>query len=143
MIKRFLDFCVNTENKIREFLSHYPIIYAFIGATGVVLFWRGIWHTADDMSLSSSASLLAGIIILLGTGLLVYEFIGNRLIISGLIGEEKIVKKEEKEIRMEEKEIQTEEAQLKNLQNTLSRVEKKLNHIDEELDTKMDKNQTI
>lgn len=133
MIKRFLDFCENTENKIRAFLSRYPIIYAFIGATGIVLFWRGIWHTADDMSMSSSASLLAGILILLVTGLLVYEFIGNRLIISGLIGEEKIVKKEEKEIQKEEEEIQTEEAQLKNLQNTLSRLEKKLDRIDGEI----------
>lgn len=133
-MKRFLDFCVHTENKIREFLSHYPIIYAFIGATGVVLVWRGIWLTADDMNISSSASLLAGIIILLVSGLLVYEFIGNRLIISGLVGEEKIIKKEEREIEKEEKEIQTEEAQLKNLQNTLSRLEKKLDHIDDEIE---------
>ena len=133
MVKRFLDFCENTENKIRAFLSRYPIIYAFIGSIGVVLLWRGIWHTADDMEISSTLSLLAGILILLVTGLLVYEFIGNRLIISGLIGEEKITKKEEGEIKKEEKEIETEEAQLKSLQNTLSRLEKKLDHIDGEV----------
>lgn len=133
MIKRFLNFCEKIENKIKETLSRYQIIYAFIGGTGVVLFWRGIWHTADDISMSSSASLLAGILILLVTGLLVYEFIGNRLIISGLIGEEKLVKKEEGEIKKEEKEIQTEETQLKNLQNTLSRLEEKLDHIDGEV----------
>ena len=133
-MKRFLDFCEETENRIRAFLSRYPIIYAFIGAVGVVLLWRGIWHTADDMGMTSSASLLAGIIILLVTGLLVYEFIGNRLIISGLIGEEKLVKKEEGEIKREEKEIQTEEIQLRSLQNTLSRLEKKLDHIDGEVE---------
>ncbi|MFA6177695.1 MAG: hypothetical protein WC694_02250 [Candidatus Paceibacterota bacterium] len=132
-MKRFLDFCENTENKIRVFLSRYPIIYALIGSLGVVLFWRGIWHTADDISMSSSVSLLAGILILLATGLLVYEFIGNRLIISGLIGEEKITKKEEGEIKKEEKEIETEEAQLRNLQSTLSRLEKKLDLIDGEV----------
>jgi hypothetical protein len=136
MVKRFLDFCENTENKIRAFLSRYPIIYAFIGAIGVVLFWRGVWHTADDMSMSSSASLLVGMLILLVTGLLVYEFIGNRLIISGLIGEEKITKKEEGEIKEEEKEIKTEEVQLRSLQNTLSRLEKKLDHIDGEVGNK-------
>ncbi|MFA6258065.1 MAG: hypothetical protein WC671_03635 [Candidatus Paceibacterota bacterium] len=139
MVKRFLDFCEKTENRIRAMLSRYPIIYALIGSLGVVLFWRGIWHTADDMDMSSSASLLAGILILLVTGLLVYEFIGNRLIISGLIGEEKIVKKEEGEIKKEEKEIETEEIQLKNLQSTLSRLEKKLDHIDGEVE----KNHTI
>ena len=136
MIKRFLDFCVETENRIRVALSRYPIIYALIGGTGIVLFWRGVWHTADDISMSSSLSLLLGIVILLVTGMLVYEFIGNRLIISGLIGEEKITKKEEGEIRKEEKEIETEEAQLKNLQNTLSRLEKKLDHIDGEIGQK-------
>ena len=136
MIKRFLEFCVKTENKIREILSRYPIIYALIGGTGIVLFWRGVWHTADDMSMSSSLSLLLGIVILLVTGMLVYEFIGNRLIISSLKGEEKITKKEEGEIKEEEKEIQTEEVQLQNLQNTLSRLEKKLDHIDTEIDEK-------
>ena len=128
-MKNFLDFFVRMENKIREKLSRYPIIYALLGGTGVVLFWRGVWHIADDLSMSSSASLIAGMLILLATGLMVYEFIGNRLIVSGLIGEEKLTKREEGE-------IETEEVQLKNLQNTLSRLEKKLDHIDEDMGKK-------
>lgn len=129
MIKKILGFFERAEDKIRRKLSRYPILYAFIGGIGVVLFWRGVWHTADEINISSSISLIVGIVILLAAGLFVSEFIGNRLIISGLIGEEKLTEKEEGE-------IQTEETQLKNLQNTLSRLEKKLEHIDAEIEEK-------
>ena len=54
------------------------------------------------------------------------EFIGNKLIISGLIGEKKLSEKEKEE-------IETEEVELKNLQNTLNRVEKKLDQFESEV----------
>ena len=114
---------------IRGKLSHYPILYAFIGGTGIILFWRGVWHTADDMNMSSLLSLIIGFIILVIIGIFVAEFIGNKLIISGLIGEKKLTSKETGE-------IETEESQLKNLQSTLNRLEKKLEHIDEDLEKK-------
>ncbi len=117
-------------NKIRGKLSHYPILYAFIGGTGTILFWRGLWHIADDINLNNIISLMLGMIILVITGVFVSEFIGNRLIISGLIGEKRIEEKEELE-------IETEETRLKNLQNTLNRLEKKLEHIDEDLEKKI------
>ena len=117
-------------NKIRGKLSHYPILYAFIGVTGTILFWRGLWHIADDINLNNIISLMLGMIILVITGVFVSEFIGNRLIISGLIGEKRIEEKEELE-------IETEETRLKNLQNTLNRLEKKLEHIDEDLEKKI------
>jgi hypothetical protein len=129
LIKTIVDFLNKLEDKIRIKLSHYPLLYAFIGGTGIVLFWRGVWHTADNVGVSSIISLITGAIILIVTGLFVSEFIGKRLIISGLVGEEKIAKKEEGEIG-------TEETQLRNLQNTLSRLEKKLDHIDEDLEKK-------
>lgn len=113
------------EYSIRVRLSRYPILYAFLAGAGLVLFWRGVWHIADDVSLGSVASLALGTFVLLSTGIFVSEFIGNKLIISGLVGEKKLVKKEEGE-------IETEETQIKNLQNTLARLEKKLDHIDEE-----------
>lgn len=128
-MKKVLEFFERAENKIRKKLSRYPIIYALIGGIGVVLFWRGVWHMADDMSISSSISLIAGMLILLVAGLLVYEFIGSRLIISGLIGEEKLTEKEEGE-------IVTEETQLRNLQNTLNRVEKKISDLEVEVEKK-------
>jgi hypothetical protein len=123
-LDRFLN---KLADKVRERLSRYPIIYALIGGTGIVLFWRGVWHTADDLSLGSGISLVIGIVILVVTGLFVSEFIGNRLIISGLIGEQEMEKKEQGE-------IQTEETQIRNLQNTLTRLEKKLEHIDQEVE---------
>ena len=48
---------------------------------------------------------------------------------TGLIGEQKIAKKEEIE-------IESEETQLKNLQDTLGRVEKQLSHLDEDMHKK-------
>lgn len=127
MLKKIREFLNKLGDKIRVKLSHYPLLYAFIGGTGIVLFWRGVWHTADDINLGSILSLLIGTFILITIGLFVTEFLGNRLIISGLVGEEKIAKKEEGEIG-------TEETQLRNLQNTLGRLEKKLDHIDEEIE---------
>ena len=117
------------EIKIRGKLSHYPILYAFIGGTGVVLFWRGVWHAADDINLGSIISLIIGFVILVVAGVFVTEFIGNKLIISGLVGEKKLSKTEEGQ-------IETEESQLKNLQNTLNRVEKKLNDLEGEVGPK-------
>ena len=129
MIKDVIQFFDKLEKKIRGKLSHYPVVYALIGGIGVILFWRGVWHTADDMSVSSITSAIIGFIILVVTGVFVSAFIGNRLIISGLVGEKKLSEKEEGE-------LETEETQLKNLQNTLSRLEKKLDHIDEDLEKK-------
>jgi membrane-bound ClpP family serine protease len=129
IIKKIVKFFDKLEDKIRRKLSHYPILYAFIGGTGVVLFWRGIWHTADDINLGSILSIFIGAFILIVIGIFVSEFIGKKLIISGLVGEEKLTEKEESE-------IETEETQLKSLQNTLNRLEKKLEHIDEEIEEK-------
>lgn len=129
LIKKIVIFFDKLEDKIRGKLSHYPILYAIIGGIGVVLFWRGVWHTADYINISSGASLIGGAVILLMTGVFVSEFIGSKLIISGLAGEEKLAEKEEEEIK-------TEETQLENLQNTLSRLEKKLDHIDQEVEEK-------
>lgn len=127
LIKNIVQFFDRLERRIRGRLSHYPIFYAFIGGIGVVLFWRGVWHTADDMNISSIVSMIIGVTILIITGVFVSSFIGNQLIISGLVGEKKIAEKEEEE-------IQTEEMQLRNLQGTLNRLEKKLEHIDEEIE---------
>ncbi len=125
-VEKFFD---KLEDKVRGHLSHYPILYALIGGVGLVLFWRGVWHLADDINLSSIISSLIGAIVLLLTGVFVSAFIGNRLIISGLIGEKKLAEKEQEE-------IETEESQIQNLQETLSRLEKKLDHIDEDIEGK-------
>ncbi len=101
MTTGFEKFFDKMEGKIRTKLSKYPILYAFIGGIGIILFWRGVWHGADALNVSSEASLVLGTLILVATGLFVSEFIGNRLIISGLIGEEKLTEREEGEIETE------------------------------------------
>ncbi len=106
-IIKFFD---KLEDKVRGFLSHYPIIYAFIAGIGIVLFWRGVWHTTDDLMIGQfnfidgPLSFLLGSLILLITGVFVSNFIGNEIIISGLKREKKTSEKTEQEIS-EEKNI--------------------------------------
>jgi hypothetical protein len=109
--------------------SIFPFLYAFLGGIGVVLFWRGVWHLADEINISSALSLIAGSIILLITGVFVSAFIGNRLIISGLKGEKTLVEKTEEEIISEENQIEK-------LQKTLNRVEEKIENIESEINKK-------
>ena len=128
-IKNIVKFFDKLEDKVRGKLSQYPILYGFIVGIGLVLFWRGVWHIADDINLGSLISIIIGAITLLITGIFVSEFLGKKLIISGIVGEQKMEKKEEKE-------IETEETQIRNLQSTLKRVEEKLDHIDQEMEEK-------
>ena len=129
MIRKTVRFFDRLEDRVRGKLSHYPILYGLIGGLGVILFWRGIWHLADDWGIDSSTSTIVGGVILLMTGVFVSAFIGNRLIISGLVGEKKLSEQEEEE-------IETEETQLRNLQSTLKKLERKLDHIDKEVEGK-------
>lgn len=109
-----------TKHKIQEKLSHHPKTYALIVGIGIVLFWRGVWHSADylhemisSLSLSSSLSLpsglwwdgplsfLVGFIILYFTRAFTSSFIGNELILSGLRGEKKLSERTEEDLKNE------------------------------------------
>ena len=97
--KGFFD---KLEDRIRLALSHRPILYAFVGGVGVVLFWRGVWHTADLFPiLTGPVSILISILILLATGLFVSFFVWDDIIIAGLKEEKKISDKTEEEIKKE------------------------------------------
>jgi hypothetical protein len=83
---KLLRFFDKFEDAVRGALSHWPIVYGFFGGVGIVLFWRGVWHTADFVSAlliarnggnatidfamlpDGPVSLLLGSIILLSTG---------------------------------------------------------------------------
>jgi hypothetical protein len=143
MVKKVIKFFDKLEDRTRGFLSHYPIVYGFLGGIGIVLFWRGVWHTADVISLAFLAeepistfavldgpiSIFVGSIILLLTGVFVSEFIGNKIIISGLVGGKKLSE-------MQKEEIETEEAQLENIESTLVRMEKKISELEETIEKK-------
>lgn len=129
MIKKILHVFDHLEDMVRGHLSRYPIAYALIGGVGVVLFWRGVWHTADEIPLLSNSwvSLIVGSGILLVTGIFVSAFVGSRLILTGLRGEKKMTEKTKEEIEAEETEIHK-------LENTLHKVEKEVSAIKEEIE---------
>ena len=127
-IAKFFD---KLEDKVRARLSHRSIIYALIGGACTVLFWRGVWHTGDILMekggfwgwfLYEPVTVIWTSIILLMTGLFVSNFIGERIVISGLKREKKVTDKTENE-------IQEEESEIKRLEKKLDRVVKDIEDI--------------
>jgi hypothetical protein len=103
------------EDHIRARLSRHPFIYTFIGGSGVVLFWRGIWHTADILEHSSPllghifsplGCIVLSVVILLSTGLFVSVFIGDSIIMSGVKHDKKIIEKTLAEEEVEKADIE-------------------------------------
>jgi len=100
MFKKVIHFFDKLEDKVRARLSRSPILYTFIGGIGIVLFWRGVWHTADLFPvLTGPVSIIISVILLLITGLFVSFFVGDVIIISGLKKEKKLIEKTESEVR--------------------------------------------
>ena len=131
--RKILNFFDKFEDRVRGHLSHHPIVYTLIGGVSIVLFWRGVWHTAD--MLQSQGGLLGWLFyepnnlvivtsILLATGLFVSYFIGDTILISGMKGEKKLAEKTETELKSEEKE-------LKQIQTTINEMEKSIEEIKE------------
>ncbi len=121
MIRKIIQFFDRLEDKVRGHLSRYPILYALIGGIGIVLFWRGVWHTADELPFISNSwvSIIIGSAILLLTGIFVSDFVGNRLIMTGLRGEKKMTEKTREE-------IEEEEAQIRKMQTAVHKIEEEI-----------------
>ena len=140
MTNKIINFFDKLEDKIRGKLSHYPLVYAFLGGIGMVLFWRGVWHTADFLSavvlsnepftfeslLDGPLSLVIGGGMLLITGVFVSGFIGSRLIISGLSGEKKLAEKTKEEVI-------TEEDQIRGLKKSMDKIGDEIVKIESEI----------
>lgn len=127
-MKKALRFFDRLEDVTRTLLSHYPLPYAFIGGTLIVLYWRGIWHSADMLEamgghwaviFSGPAQILITAGLLMLTGLAVSIFIGDSIIISGIKHEKKVFEKAQTEIRAEEREISSVEERLKMLEDKI------------------------
>ncbi len=129
-------------NRFHIFLSHHSFLYATIVGIGIVLFWRGVWHSADTLHLyinhynsTGSASIIdhpwwdgplsfmVGCLILFTTRAFVSSFIGNELILSGLRIEKKIHKQTESD-------IQTEVSTIGDIKHTISAISHKLEELE-------------
>jgi hypothetical protein len=135
---RYLD---KLEDRIRGRLSRYPIIYSLIGGAGIVLFWRGVWITADEIAKALPGSLIwldgpisvaVSLLLLLTTGLFVSFFISDQIILSGINRDKKIVEKTESEVREEgmaiktiQSEVETIEKEVRQMRNELSKKRSK------------------
>ena len=148
MVKSVIRFFDKLEDKVRGKLSHKPIVYAFLGGVGVVLFWRGIWHTMDYLMTLIAAklptsevgsidigalpwwdgpiSIVVGSTLLLISGIFVSSFIGNEIILSGLKGEKKIAEKTELEIKTETSALKKIREQTEQLSKQIGEIEKVL-----------------
>lgn len=105
---------------LRAKLSRHPILYTFIGGVAIVLFWKGVWDTADLFPfLGGPVLILISSVVLLVTGLFISFFVGDRMILTNLASEERRVKKAEEAVETEEV--------------TLEEVKSTLQHIDEEI----------
>ncbi len=120
--KRVYSFFDKLEDKVRGKLTHYPLVYAFLGSIGIVSIWRGIWVISDNWQMSGELSLAIGVILTMLTGLFVSFFIGENIIISGLNNEKKIEEKTEREIHKE--------------RNLLAEIRKDIKEIRKILDSK-------
>lgn len=145
MWQRIYIFFDKLEDRVRGRLSRKPIGYAFLGGVGVVLFWRGVWHSVDyfmgryftgipsDTTLNlyelpwwdGPLSLVLGTCMLLLSGLFVSNFIGNEIIISGIRGEKKMADKTEDELEMEIDELALIERDIRKISRQLTLLRKR------------------
>ena len=124
MVKKIFSFFDKLEDFVRIELSHNPILYALVGAVGIILLWKGVWEVAELIpGLHGLGSIVMGVIILLVSGLLVSFFIGDSIIISGFKKEKKLVEKSELDI------LKAEHQQTKEIVAKLDHLEKDIHDL--------------
>ncbi len=122
-VVRFFD---KLEDRVRMSLSRMPIVYTLIGGVAIVLFWKGVWETAEWFPfLYGPYAIIISVVILLLIGLFVSFFIGDQILISGLKGEKKLVEKTEDEIRHETSHLDRIHKELKELRKIVEEIQKK------------------
>ncbi len=124
MYKVIYKYFDKLEDKVRGKLTHYPIIYAFIGSVGIVSIWRGIWECSDYLNIPAWASLVIGILLTLFTGLFISFFIGDNIIISGLNQEKRIDEKTEEEIRKERNILENIQKDIEEIKKSIQSLKK-------------------
>src|SRR3989338_4244342 len=129
MLSKWVKYFDHLEDKIRSHLSHYPIVYAFIAGVGIILFWRGVWHTADLFAfMTGPVSTIIGVVILLMIGMFVSFFIGDSIIIAEIKREKKIAEKTETEIETEKEELDEVRGMVQEVEEKMEKIEETLDH---------------
>jgi Zn-dependent protease with chaperone function len=137
MIRRIIIFFDKLEDHVREHLSRYPIIYTIVGGVAIVLFWRGVWHTADMLKEQGGIlgflfyepiSLLIVTAVLLVTGLFVSYFIGDAIILSGVKSQKKLADKTEKEVKEEEINLSEIKKVVQHIETEVHQLKKEVQH---------------
>ncbi len=140
-MKGVITFFDKLEDKIRGNLSRYPIAYTFIGGIAIVLFWRGVWHTADILKAQGGllgwlfyepVNLAIVVLILLATGLFVSYFIGDTILMSGLKGEKKVADRTEREVKQEEENISELRTTIKEMKKEVDEIKDFVEHAEHE-----------
>ena len=125
MIKHIIKYFDLLEDKIRHRLSRHPVLYAFIGGVGVVLFWRGVWDLADVMDISPLWSLAISMVLMLLSGTFVSFFIGEQIILSGLRQEKRLDEKTEEEIEQEEVKLTHIDSEIEDMKKEIDELYKR------------------
>ncbi|OHA18415.1 MAG: hypothetical protein A2664_00525 [Candidatus Taylorbacteria bacterium RIFCSPHIGHO2_01_FULL_46_22b] len=123
-VHRVWKFFDHLEDHVRARLSHHPILYSLVGGVAIVLFWRGVWMLADEIGLSSISSIIISVVIMLITGLFVSFFVGDRIVLSGIRQEKKVIEKTEEEIKSESVAISEVREELKLIEKGIEKLEK-------------------
>ena len=119
-------------------LSRFPILYTFVGGIAIVLFWRGVWHTADILQdqggwlgwiFYEPINLIIVVLILLATGLFVSYFIGDTILISGMKGEKKTTDKTVSEVKEEEQQIVELRTTVKDMKKEVDEIKDFVEHV--------------
>jgi hypothetical protein len=122
-MSKLVHFFDKSEDKTRASLSRHPIAYALIGGTAIVLFWRGIWYTADLFPfLTGPVSVVLSVAVLLITGLFVSFFIGDRIILSGMKGEKKLAEKTATEVQSDTEVLLDIQKRVKKIEDELQKL---------------------
>ena len=159
IFKKVFKFFDKTEDKTRSKLSKYPVLYAIIGAVGLVLLWRGVWMVADSLSvfdnnpfdkaafIDGAISIGASVVILLVSGLFVSFFIGDRIILSGLKQEKKMEEKTKEELDAEMNVVNKMEEKMENIEKNIEKIKESLSggvcHPEPDNKTQQNKNPDI
>ena len=138
MVKNIINFFDKFEDNVRTHLSRYPVVYTIIGGVAIVLFWRGVWHTADILEARGGwlgvifyepTNLILAVIILLATGLFVSYFIGDTILISGIKGEKKVTDRTEREVKEEEQKIVELRTTIKDMKKEVDEIKDFVEHV--------------